>query len=157
MNSRPQQRYEFGPFQLDTADHCLLREGQPVPLTPKVFDLLEVLVRNSGRLVEKDELLKEVWPDSFVEEGNLNRNISILQESAGRGLFGEALYRDGSEARLSVCWQCETDSRADGSQPVTYRSRSNGDSRQSRRLVARPVRKGTSDQERLFRPGVGRF
>jgi DNA-binding winged helix-turn-helix (wHTH) protein len=50
MNSRLHERYEFGPFQLDTADHCLLREGQLVPLTPKVFDLLQVLVRNNGRL-----------------------------------------------------------------------------------------------------------
>src|SRR5262245_23385456 len=79
-NNQSHQRYEFGPFQVDTAEHSLSRDGKPVPLTPKVFDLLEVLVRNSGRLVEKNELLKEVWPDSFVEEGNLNRNVSILRK-----------------------------------------------------------------------------
>ena len=83
MSNRPQQRYEFGPFQLDIAERCLLREGRPVPMTPKVFDLLEVLVRNSGHLVEKDELIKQVWPDSFVEEGNLNRNVSILRKVLG--------------------------------------------------------------------------
>lgn len=89
MNNQPQQRYEFGPFRLDTAEHSLLRNGQLVPLTPKVFDLLKVLVRNNGRLVEKDELLKEVWPDSFVEEGNLNRNISILRKVLGEGTAGK--------------------------------------------------------------------
>jgi TolB-like protein/DNA-binding winged helix-turn-helix (wHTH) protein len=87
MNS--QSRYEFGPFRLDTANHCLLRDGQPVPLTPKVFDLLKVLLNNNGRLVEKDELLKEVWPDSFVEEGNLNRNISILRKVLGEDSSGK--------------------------------------------------------------------
>src|SRR5688572_25483973 len=89
MNSRLQERYEFGPFQLDTADHCLLREGQLVPLTPKVFDLLQVLVRNNGHLIEKDELIKEIWPDSFVEEGNLNRNISILRKVLGEDSSGK--------------------------------------------------------------------
>jgi len=88
MNHGAQERYEFGPFQLDPADRRLLREGQPVPLTPKVFDLLEVLVRKSGRLVGKDELLKEVWPDSFVEEGNLNRNVAILRKALGDGSAG---------------------------------------------------------------------
>ena len=97
---------------LDTAKHCLLRDGQPVPLTPKVFDLLKVLVQNNGRLVEKDELLKEVWPDSFVEEGNLNRNISILRKVLGEDSSGRTLYRDRSEARLSVCRQCEKDQPA---------------------------------------------
>ena len=110
MNSRPQQRYEFGPFRLDTSEHSLLRDGQVVPLEPKVFNLLRVLVQNDGRLLQKEELLKEVWPDSFVEEGNLNRNICNSQESFGRGLFREALYRDSSEARLSVCRRCEKDS-----------------------------------------------
>lgn len=83
MSGRSRPRYEFGPFQLDTAEHSLLCDGRPVPLTPKVFQLLEVLVRNSGHLVEKEKLLRELWPDSFVEEGNLNRNISILRKVLG--------------------------------------------------------------------------
>src|SRR5687768_16255670 len=89
MNSRVQRRYEFGPFQLDTANHSLLRDGQLVQLTPKAFDLLEVLVQNNGRLIEKDELLKEVWPDSFVEEGNINRNISIIRKVLGDDATGK--------------------------------------------------------------------
>ena len=89
MNSQPQQRYEFGPFRLDISEHSLLRDGQVVPLEPKVFDLLKVLVQNDGRLLQKDELLKEVWPDSFVEEGNLNRNISILRKALGEDSSGK--------------------------------------------------------------------
>lgn len=84
MISRPAKHfYEFGPFRLDPAEHTLLREGQTVPLTPKVFDILKVLVENNGHLFEKDELMKAVWPDSFVEEGNLTRNISTLRTALG--------------------------------------------------------------------------
>jgi TolB-like protein len=75
--------YEFGPFRVDAAQHLLFRDGVPVPLTPKAFDTLLVLVENSGRLVEKDNLMKEVWPDSFVEEGSLTRNISVLRKLLG--------------------------------------------------------------------------
>jgi TolB-like protein/tetratricopeptide (TPR) repeat protein len=75
--------YEFGPFRVDAAQHLLLRDGVPVPLTPKAFDTLLVLVENSGRLVEKDNLMKEIWPDSFVEEGSLTRNISVLRKVLG--------------------------------------------------------------------------
>jgi Tol biopolymer transport system component/DNA-binding winged helix-turn-helix (wHTH) protein len=72
--------YEFGSFRLDPAEQVLLHDGRPVPLTPKVFDVLRVLVEHSGHLVEKDFLLKEVWPDSFVEEGALSRSVSILRK-----------------------------------------------------------------------------
>ena len=63
--------YRFGPFQLDLAEQVLLREGRTLPLKPKVFEVLAVLIENRGRTVCKDELMKRVWPDSFVEEGNL--------------------------------------------------------------------------------------
>ena len=80
MSSRPRHLYEFGPFVLNPAEHTLLRDGRPVPLRPKVFNMLLVLVENSGRLVEKDELLQALWPGQFVEEGNLNKNIYVNQE-----------------------------------------------------------------------------
>jgi Tol biopolymer transport system component/DNA-binding winged helix-turn-helix (wHTH) protein len=83
MNGQNKQLYEFGPFRLDPAEHLLLRDGSPVTLRPKVFDILLVLVRNCGRLVTKDELLQAVWPDSFVEEGNLNKNVSMLRQALG--------------------------------------------------------------------------
>jgi DNA-binding winged helix-turn-helix (wHTH) protein/TolB-like protein/Flp pilus assembly protein TadD len=73
--------YEFGPFQLDPPERLLLCDGQPVSLTPKAFDLLLALVDRSGHLVEKEELLKIVWPDSFVEEGNLAVTISLLRKA----------------------------------------------------------------------------
>ena len=86
MNHQAKRCYEFGPFRLDVSEHVLLRQGHPVPLTPKVFEVLRVLVQNSGRLVEKEELLKEIWPDSFVEEANLNRSVSVLRKALGEDL-----------------------------------------------------------------------
>lgn len=73
--------YEFGPFQLDPPERLLLCDGQAVSLTPKAFDLLLALVDRSGHLIEKEELLKIVWPDSFVEEGNLAVTISLLRKA----------------------------------------------------------------------------
>src|SRR3712207_5991157 len=75
--------YEFGPFLLDPAERVLTREGRPVPLTPKVFDLLLVLVENGGRLLGKKDLMEAVWPDSFVEEGNLTFSVSALRKALG--------------------------------------------------------------------------
>ena len=72
--------FRFGPFVLDVADRSLKRDGVPVPLTPKLFDLLVALVTNAGRLVEKDALLKSVWPDVAVEEGNLTKGVFSLRQ-----------------------------------------------------------------------------
>lgn len=83
MSGEVKPSYEFGPFRLDVSEHALLRHGRPVPLTPKVLAVLRVLVQNSGHLVEKDVLLKEVWPDNFVEEGALNRSVSVLRKALG--------------------------------------------------------------------------
>src|SRR5215217_5602516 len=75
--------YEFGPYQLDPCKRILTREGEGVALTPKATDILIVLVKHAGQLVEKDELLKEVWPDTFVEEANLTQNIFTLRKALG--------------------------------------------------------------------------
>jgi TolB-like protein/DNA-binding winged helix-turn-helix (wHTH) protein/Tfp pilus assembly protein PilF len=75
--------YQFGPFRLDPAEHLLLKEDRPVSLTPKAFETLAVLIRHSGHLVGKDELLKSVWPDSTVEEGNLSTIIHRLRKTLG--------------------------------------------------------------------------
>jgi len=77
--------YEFTPYLLDPAERLLLRHGDPVPLTPKAFDTLRVLVENNGRTVEKEELLKEVWAGAFVEEGNLTVTIFMLRRALGEG------------------------------------------------------------------------
>jgi DNA-binding winged-HTH domains len=81
MQSR--QVCTFGPFRLDAGERQLLREGKAVPLTPKCFDLLLLLVENSGHLLEKNEILERLWPDQFVEEGNLSFNISVLRKALG--------------------------------------------------------------------------
>src|SRR6266576_1041315 len=73
--------YEFGPFRLDPAERLLLRNGQTVPLAPKAFDTLLLLVENSGHLLTKDELMKHLWPETFVEEVNLAQNISALRRA----------------------------------------------------------------------------
>jgi len=75
--------YEFGPFRLEPAERKLTRNNVPVILTPKVFDTLVLLVRNSGHLLEKEELIRTLWPDSFVEEGNLSNNIFVLRKALG--------------------------------------------------------------------------
>src|SRR5262245_40327761 len=85
MNQPAKLFYEFGPFRLDTAERLLLRNGEEVSLTPKIFDLLLVLVENGGHILEKDELMKAIWPDAVVEEANLTRNISTLRRALGEG------------------------------------------------------------------------
>jgi DNA-binding winged helix-turn-helix (wHTH) protein/tetratricopeptide (TPR) repeat protein len=82
-DQRLKQLYEFGPFRVDPEKEVLLRAGQPVPLTPKTFQILLVLVRHRKELVTKDDLMKSVWPDTFVEEANLSRNIFMLRKALG--------------------------------------------------------------------------
>jgi DNA-binding winged helix-turn-helix (wHTH) protein/Tfp pilus assembly protein PilF len=77
--------YRFGPFVLDAQERRLLRDGEPVPLSPKVFDTLVYLVGHQGHLVEKDELMQAVWSDSYVEDGNLPRTIHILRRALENG------------------------------------------------------------------------
>jgi DNA-binding winged helix-turn-helix (wHTH) protein/Flp pilus assembly protein TadD len=89
MDKEPKALYEFGPFRLDAGERLLLRNGQVVPLTPKAFDVLLALVEQRGRLLEKEALLKMVWPDSFVEEGNLADNISRVRKALGEGESGQ--------------------------------------------------------------------
>ena len=83
MTRTARQIYEFGSFRIDTRERLLLRDGQVVPLTPKVFDTLLVLVANSGHILSKDKVMKEVWPDATVEEANLTKNISTLRKALG--------------------------------------------------------------------------
>jgi Tol biopolymer transport system component/DNA-binding winged helix-turn-helix (wHTH) protein len=75
--------YEFGPYQLDRSQMLLFRHGDPVSLTSKAIEVLLVLVEADGRLVEKERLMKAVWPDTFVEEGNLTFNIHVLRRVLG--------------------------------------------------------------------------
>jgi DNA-binding winged helix-turn-helix (wHTH) protein/tetratricopeptide (TPR) repeat protein len=82
-SQKGRELYGFGPFRIDPEKEILLRGGEPVPLTPKTFQILLVLIRHSTEVVTKDELLKSVWPDTFVEEANLSRNIFMLRKALG--------------------------------------------------------------------------
>jgi DNA-binding winged helix-turn-helix (wHTH) protein/TolB-like protein/Tfp pilus assembly protein PilF len=75
--------YEFAPFVLDTTQHALLKDGNPVALTPKTYDMLLLLVQNSGRMLSKEELMRILWPDSFVEESNLTQQVSMIRRVLG--------------------------------------------------------------------------
>jgi DNA-binding winged helix-turn-helix (wHTH) protein/TolB-like protein/Flp pilus assembly protein TadD len=80
---QPRHLYEFGPFRVDPTERLLLRDGLPVPVTAKAFDTLLFLIQRRTHLVEKSELMKAVWTDSFVEEGNLAVTISMLRKALG--------------------------------------------------------------------------
>ena len=83
MGAPTKSIYQFGPFAVDAARRVLLRDGEAVPLAPKAFDTLLVLVEHSGQVLEKDRMLDLLWPDSIVEEANLTYNISLLRKALG--------------------------------------------------------------------------
>jgi eukaryotic-like serine/threonine-protein kinase len=83
MSLMEKEIYEFGPFLLDSRERVLSCDGTIVSLTPKAFETLLCLVRNQGRVLTKDELLKQIWPDTFVEEVNLAVNISTIRKALG--------------------------------------------------------------------------
>jgi DNA-binding winged helix-turn-helix (wHTH) protein/tetratricopeptide (TPR) repeat protein len=98
--------YEFGQFRLDPTEHLLLRDGVPVPLTEKTFQVLLVLASRSGHLIEKSELVTAVWGDSFIEEGNLTVTISMLRKALGddrnQNKFIETIAKQGYRFLPSV-------------------------------------------------------
>ena len=89
MSSPFKQFYRFDPFLLDVSERLLLREDQPVHLTPKEFETLLALVRGGGRVIRKEELLKEIWPDTFVGEATLAQNVFTLRKALGEAEGGK--------------------------------------------------------------------
>ncbi|HXI92521.1 MAG TPA: winged helix-turn-helix domain-containing protein [Blastocatellia bacterium] len=85
MEGQTASFYQFGSFRIDRRERLLLRDGKPVLLPPKVYDTLLALVMHSGHVVEKEDLMRAVWPDTFVEEANLTVNISALRKALGEG------------------------------------------------------------------------
>jgi len=83
MSAQINHIYEFGEFRMETAERLLLGKEGPIPLTPKAFDTLLILVQQSGHLIEKDDLMQQVWPDTTVEEANLARNVWALRKALG--------------------------------------------------------------------------
>jgi DNA-binding winged helix-turn-helix (wHTH) protein/Tol biopolymer transport system component len=108
MNLKIKRLYEFGTFCLDSTDRVLSSNGNPIRLTPKAVETLLVLVENRGRVLTKDELMETIWPGTFVEEGGLARNISVLRkalgEAEGNGGYIETIPKRGYRfvARVSV-------------------------------------------------------
>ena len=100
--------YEFGPYRLEASTRRLLRNGEPVGLTPKAFDVLLVLIERRDSVVDKSDLMRLVWPDSFVEEANLTQTIFVLRKTLGEDAGGRQFidtvprrgYRFAAEVRL---------------------------------------------------------
>jgi DNA-binding winged helix-turn-helix (wHTH) protein/TolB-like protein len=96
----------FGLFCLNPSERTLLRDGEAISLTPKAFEILTVLVRNSGHLVGKDKLMQEVWPDAFVEEANITQHVSMLRKALGEAAdehrYIETVPREGYRFTASV-------------------------------------------------------
>jgi len=88
ISERTNAVYEFGPFRLKVKEHRLVREGRPIPLTGKAFDTLRALVERHGTLVSKRDLMNAVWPETTVEENNLDRNISTVRKALGEKATG---------------------------------------------------------------------
>jgi TolB-like protein/DNA-binding winged helix-turn-helix (wHTH) protein len=84
MSLQTKTIYEFGSFRLDVRQHLLTHKGEAVPLAPKAFETLLVLVENSGQVLSKEQLMERIWPETFVEEGNLALNISVLRKALGK-------------------------------------------------------------------------
>jgi DNA-binding winged helix-turn-helix (wHTH) protein len=88
------QLYRFGPWRLDARDRLLYRNDELVALPPKVIDTLLLLVTSGGRVLTKDEMIRQLWPDTFVEEGTLTQYISLLRKALGEsGTWIENLPR----------------------------------------------------------------
>src|SRR6266850_4249572 len=95
MSMQNRHSYEFGPFNIDTLNRQLLRDGEVVPLKAKAVDTLLLLIEGRGDVVEKDDLMKSLWPDSYVEEANLTQYIYTLRKALGEGNYIETIPRRG--------------------------------------------------------------
>jgi DNA-binding winged helix-turn-helix (wHTH) protein/TolB-like protein len=127
MRRVPHYFYQFGPFRIDPAKRLLLQAGEVVPLSPKAFELLVTLAENSPRVLEKDELMAELWPGSVVEESNLTQTIYVLRKALGEGTheshYIETIPRHGYRFMAVVEEVCdEGDVSAKSAAPVIAES-----------------------------------
>src|SRR5258705_2355992 len=111
--------YEFGPYRLDSSKRVLTKAGEAISLTPKATEILLLLLRNAGQLIEKQELMKEVWPDTFVEEANVTQNIFTLRRALGDDRSGaryiETVARRGYRFVAAVRTSEGSDGQSEGS------------------------------------------
>lgn len=113
---------EFGPFRIDPEERLLLRGEEQIPLPPKAFETLLILVSRSERVVLKEDLMRSLWPDTFVEEANLSQNIFVLRKASPGGNCPRCpLYRYRARARLPLRHEGKGDfqrrRRAGGGEP----------------------------------------
>jgi DNA-binding winged helix-turn-helix (wHTH) protein len=114
--------YEFEQYRLDPAERLLTRDGQSIPLTPKATDILLILLKHAGQVVEKEKLINEVWPDTFVEESNVTQNIFTLRRALRSDSSGpkyiETVARRGYRfvATVKKVQAKTTDSEPDGAE-----------------------------------------
>jgi DNA-binding winged helix-turn-helix (wHTH) protein/pimeloyl-ACP methyl ester carboxylesterase len=126
--------YQFGPFHLDVRERRLSRDSVVIPLRLKVFDTLRVLVENAGRLVTKQELLDTVWPETTVEENNLNHNVSVLRKALGDDALGQSYietvprvgYRFAASVQAGVPQAAAVASGAKTRQEIRYCTTNDG-------------------------------
>ena len=131
MNAEAQLSFEFGPFRLDLSERLLARNGKAVPLAPKLFETLVILVENSGHTLEKDELMKRLWPDTFVEESSLAQNIFQLRKALSddnlHRQYIETVPKRGYRFSADVREIVHSDDEAASSSPTNGRSFINED------------------------------
>jgi Tol biopolymer transport system component/DNA-binding winged helix-turn-helix (wHTH) protein len=111
--------YQFGPFRFVVRERALFQGDAPISLSPKEFDTLRILLRENGRLVTKDQIIGEVWPDSFVGDGSLSRNISVLRKVLGDGYI-ETVPKSGY--RFAGHVTCSIDSPSERQSTPTVRA-----------------------------------
>jgi DNA-binding winged helix-turn-helix (wHTH) protein len=111
--------YRFGPFVLNPAERVLRRNGVLVPLAPKVFSTLHVLVAGGGRVISKEDLLSAVWPDSFVEDGNLTQNISVLRKILADDFAGRSPIETIARIGYRFCPGVETEDTPESAAPLS--------------------------------------
>ena len=123
MIRQPLHLLEFGRFRLDRTERLLFQDGLPVPLSPRLFDTLFILVENNGHIVTKDDLMQRVWPDVAVEENNLAQNISALRRLLGDTLadpkFIETVPKRGYRF-IAPVREISREEAADGRGPVAH-------------------------------------
>ena len=109
----PQQRtiYEFGPFRVDAFERVLMREREIIPLNLKTFQLLLALVENPGKILTREALMQRVWPDTFVEEGNLTKGIFLLRKILGEMPSGKPYIQTLPKRGLSLSRRSHCSSR----------------------------------------------
>src|SRR5499426_3735741 len=129
--------YKFDSFIVDVDERVLLRDGRMVPLTPKVFETLLLLVKNHGSIVTKEKMLSTLWPDVFVEESNVTFNIRMLRKALGdtkqSSVYIETIPRRGYRFKTQVREVVEEDARLEIARPEVAHHSGNGNLEARRR------------------------